>query len=105
MRPVRRAAETVLGREGLAGVCARCGRYSYVNGHERLGGNGRRDMTNPDCLLCIPCNTWCEDQPRSAAFSGWKATHKWPRDPNLQPNQARRLDGAVHTFATAEEVY
>lgn len=73
----RAKAERELGRVGGCGVCARCGQYGYVNGHERLGRSQGGDPTRPDCLLCVPCNTWCEDNPRAAAEQGWKISRKW----------------------------
>jgi ssDNA-binding Zn-finger/Zn-ribbon topoisomerase 1 len=76
-RRVRAAAERVLGREGTQGVCAKCGLYGYVNGHERLARSQGGDPTNPDCLLCPPCNGWAEDHPREAAEQGWKISRKW----------------------------
>jgi hypothetical protein len=73
----RRTAETALGRDGTNGTCARCGRYGYVNGHEKRSRAQGGDPTKPDCLLCPPCNTWCEDNPREAAEAGWKISRKW----------------------------
>lgn len=58
--------------------CARCGLVKPVNGHEKLGRAQGGDPTRPDVLLCRECNTWCEDQPREAAATGWKVSRKYP---------------------------
>jgi len=34
-------------------------------------------LADPDVLLCHACNTWCEDNPRDAAETGWKISKKW----------------------------
>jgi hypothetical protein len=58
--------------------CAMCGRDDVItHGHERLARSQGGDITNPDCLLCNRCNTWCEDNPREAARLGWKISRKW----------------------------
>ena len=69
----RRAAETALGRDADGnGICAMCGRFGEVHGHERLGRAQGGDPTKPDCLLCNVCNGWIEDHPVEAARLGWK---------------------------------
>ena len=96
----RRVAETALGRdEDGMGSCWNCGRFTYVNGHERLGRSQGGDPTNPDCLLCVPCNRWCEDNPMDAAFEGWKISGKHARDPALEPWQAWNINNIIVTFA------
>lgn len=53
----RRAAETLLGRDSDGnGVCARCGRFGYVNGHEVVPRGVAGGHKEPDALLCPPCN-------------------------------------------------
>lgn len=91
----RRAAEAALGRVGTQGLCARCGRRGYVNGHERLARSQGGDPTRPDCLLCIGCNEWCTEDPPRAAWDGWTVSRKWPADPTLQPGEARTVQGRV----------
>lgn len=100
-RAPRAAAEAVLGRVGGLGVCARCLRTTNVNGHERLGRAQGGDPAKPDCLLCVLCNTWCEDWPVEAAFDGWKISRKHDRDPLLAPDQARDAHGGIHQFRRA----
>lgn len=100
----RAKAEKALGREpGGMGVCARCGDYRYVNGHERISRSQGGDPTKPDCLLCTWCNTWCEDRPVWAAFHGWKLSDKHERDMEMGENEARRRDGSIHTFGVLVE--
>lgn len=83
-------------REAAHGRCARCGNHTHVDGHERRGGSYRVDsILSPDCLLCRPCNRWCEDHPTTAAWTGWKVSPKHPHDPALEPWEARALDGTV----------
>ena len=103
MNRQRRKAETDLGRDEFGfGCCWRCGRYTYVNGHERLRRTQGGDFTNPDCLLCVPCNQWAAqgDIPQ-AVWDGWSVmAHKdHPVDPELEPWQARNLAGEIVTFA------
>jgi hypothetical protein len=104
--PAKRAkAEKALGREpGGFGTCARCWSFTYVNGHERIGGSGRRDATKPDCLLCLLCNGWAEDFPILAAAEGWKVSPKNPRSHDLGPFEARRVDGSIHHFPESSEL-
>jgi hypothetical protein len=72
----RRAAELALYE--AAPYCAICGRSGIpLAGHERLGRAQGGDPSKPDVLLCGPCNTLCEDQPRIAALNGWKISKKW----------------------------
>ena len=69
--------------------CARCGKADVpLAGHERLGRSQGGDPADPDCLLCDPCNEWCEDFPISAAWNGWKVSDKHPRCPVLGPDEA-----------------
>jgi 5-methylcytosine-specific restriction endonuclease McrA len=61
--------------------CPRCNRAEGLNGHElksRAQGGSITDPANI-ILLCNPCNTWCEDNPREAAEQGWKISRKWDR--------------------------
>lgn len=86
-------------REAVAGRCARCRRRDMpVRGHERLGRAQGGDILTPDCLLCDGCNGWCEDNPRLAAWLGWKISSKWPHDHTLEPWQAWALDGSIVDF-------
>lgn len=96
--PVRAAAEIALGWDNGVGTCARCGLWGYVNGHERLSRAQGGDPTNPDCLLCPECNTYCEDFPPAAAYNGWKVSKKHPHSKYLADNEARCTDGSTHTF-------
>lgn len=74
----RRAAELALYE--AAPWCAMCGKAGVeLHGHERLGRAQGGDPTQPDCLLCNPCNEWCESNPREAAESGWKISKKYGR--------------------------
>jgi hypothetical protein len=98
----RTKAEKALGRVNGFGVCARCQRYTYVNGHERLSRSQGGDPTRPDCLLCVICNGWCEDKPQLAAWSGWKISRKESCFDFLTADQAMRTDGSFHTFAVLE---
>ena len=92
-------------RAAAAGTCARCGRVDWpVYGHERLARAQGGSMLAPDCLLCNVCNTWCEDAPREAAWTGWKLSSKWPHDPALSPTQARDIYGNVVEFEIPEDV-
>lgn len=92
---VRRVVVSAL-REIAQGRCARCGRRDLpVHGHERRGRAQGADIVHPDALLDPICNGWCEDNPRIAAWTGWRVNPKWPHDPALQPWEARALDGAV----------
>jgi hypothetical protein len=108
----RRKANTVRARvvsamrSAARGQCARCGRRDLpVHGHERLGRAQGGDILNPDCLLCPPCNGWCEDNPQTAAYTGWKISSKYPHAPVLNMGQALALDGSVVEFyVTAEDV-
>lgn len=97
----RAKAEAALGRVDGCGVCAHCGLYGKVAGHERRSRSQGGDPTKPDCLACNFCNGNFEDEPIWAAWNGWKISRKHPRDPDLAPNEARRFDGAIHTFAEA----
>lgn len=92
--------ETELGRHGLNGVCARCGVYTYVNGHERRNRSQGGDPARPDCLLCVACNGWVADHPRQACFDGWSISPKWPHDHALENGEARDLDGCIVVFGT-----
>lgn len=88
-------------RLAAAGRCARCGRSGLpVHGHERLARAHGGDIINPDCLLCDPCNGWCEDNPPVAAWTGWKLSTKWPHDPALGIGQAWDLHGNRVDFST-----
>ncbi len=72
----RRKAEAVL--YDAAPWCAKCGATGVeLHGHERLGRAQGGNPADPDDLLCNDCNTWCEDNPREAAESGWKISRKW----------------------------
>lgn len=83
-------------RELARGRCARCGRSDLpVHGHERLARAHGGDIIHPDALLDPICNTWAEDHPRVAAWTGWKLSSKWPHDPALEPWEARALNGDV----------
>lgn len=85
-----------------AGVswCARCGRTGVdLFGHERLARSQGGDWLAPDCLLCNDCNTWCEDNPVTAAWSGWKISSKHPHDPALELGEAWDLRGVRVVFA------
>jgi hypothetical protein len=97
-QPERAAAERSLGRRGTQGTCRRCRQHGYVNGHERRSRAQGGDPTRPDCLLCIPCNTWCEDNPAAAAFTGWKVSRKHNRAPHLTEHQAIDIYGQIITF-------
>lgn len=98
-RGPRAAAERALGRSSQGmGTCARCGLWRPVNGHERVGRSQGGDPTRPDCLLCVPCNTWCEDNPQSAAWDGWKVSRLNGRHPYLNHLEARRVDGSTYHF-------
>jgi hypothetical protein len=100
----RRLAEAELGREDDGnGTCARCGVWGPVNGHERLSRAQGGDPTKPDCLLCVPCNTWCEDEPALAAWVGWKISRKHPRSDNLAANEAFNIMAGRVTFVDADE--
>lgn len=101
VRAPRAAAEQELGRANGIGVCARCLRTAYVNGHERTGRAQGGNPAKPDCLLCTLCNGWAEDWPREAAFDGWKISRKHVRDPNLGPDEARNAHGGIHHFGGA----
>lgn len=95
----RRAAERALGMNAQhEGVCARCGRFTVVNGHERLARSQGGDPSKPDCLLCHRCNTWCEDDPIMAAWWGWKLSRKYPAAPSLAPDEAVTLARTIHRF-------
>lgn len=73
---VRRGAVAALYES--APWCGRCGRSDVaLAGHERLGRAQGGNPAEPDVLLCDPCNTWCEDNPREAAETGWKISRKW----------------------------
>lgn len=92
-------------REAARGACARCGRRDVpVHGHERLARAQGGDILTPDCLLCPECNGWCEDEPKLAAWTGWKVSSKWPHDHTLSSSQAWRLDGTVVEFTVAGAV-
>jgi len=95
---IRRVHEAKLGRVGTQGTCARCGRYGYVNGHERLARSHGGNHLQPDCLLCICCNTFCEDYPAEAAWYGWKISGKHDRCPVLDAYEALTLTGEIHRF-------
>lgn len=94
----RTAAERQLGREGTTGTCWRCNRFGYVNGHERRSRAQGGDPTKPDCLLCIRCNTWCEDNPVEAARTGWKISNKHPRADHLAADEAEDPYGCIVKF-------
>lgn len=95
----RRAKVVSAMREAAKGRCARCGRADLpVHGHERLARSQGGDILNPDCLLCNPCNSWCEDNPQTAAFTGWKISSKYPHSPVLELGQAMALDGRIVDF-------
>lgn len=99
---LRAKAEKALGRSGVMGVCACCGRYGKVAGHERLSRSQGGDATKPDCLACNSCNGQFEDEPIWAAWMGWKVSRKHLRDPELGPDEARRVDGSIHTFGDTQ---
>lgn len=86
-------------RKATMGRCARCGRDTEpIHGHERVGRAQGGDILQPDCLLCTVCNGWCEDEPRLAAWTGWKVSSKWPHDHTLTSAQAWALDGSIVEF-------
>lgn len=92
-------------RLACQGACARCGRRDLpVRGHERLARAHGGDILRPDCLLCDPCNSWCEDEPQIAAWTGWKLSTKHPHDHTLTSTQARALDGSIVEFEVPAEV-
>jgi hypothetical protein len=102
--PVRAAAERELGRVALEGECARCGRFGYVNGHERVRRSQGGDPRRPDCLLCPVCNDWAANgSPMYAAWDGWTVTPKYDRSPSLMRHQALRVDGRIHTFGGTDD--
>lgn len=89
--------------EAVAGRCARCHRDDGpVHGHERLGRAQGGDILTPDCLLCPECNTWCEDQPIVAAFTGWKISGKHSHDGALLSSQAIDLFGNLVEFTVTD---
>ncbi len=69
-----------------------------VHGHERLGRAQGGDILRPDALVCDPCNSSFEDEPRLAAWRGWKISSKWPHDHTLTSNQAWDLAGNIVEF-------
>lgn len=86
-------------RAASRGRCARCNRNDLpTHGHERLARSQGGDILNPDCLLCTRCNTWCEDHPRAAAYTGWKISGKHPHSAALELGQAVDLEGRIVTF-------
>lgn len=99
--PVRAAAERALGRdENGRGTCARCGRYTDVNGHERIRRtHAGSDPSNPDCLLCQPCNGWAAHGARPC-IDGWALSDKHDRADDLGPDEARCVDGRIHVFGS-----
>lgn len=53
--------------------CARCGKTNVpLSGHEKVNRGRGGDATQPDVLLCGPCQVWCEDNPAAATEAGWK---------------------------------
>ena len=110
MRPVseKRAKEgaartrAVRRLRALGDRCARCYSPYRLSGHERRGRAQGGDPTQPDCLLCSVCQTWCEDNPIEAAALGWKLSRKHPRSHLLAPDQAIRTDGSIYTFPALE---
>jgi hypothetical protein len=102
IRENRERAVVVSGmRLAAGGRCARCGRTGLpVRGHERLARAHGGDIVNPDCVLCDPCNGWCEDNPPVAAWTGWKLSTKLPHDPALGIGQAWDLHGNLVDFST-----
>ena len=101
----RRRAETDLGRdEDGNGCCWRCGQWGEVHGHERLAQAHGGDRTNPDAILCNPCNDdYCEGDPVDAAWTGWKISSKHARDPRLEPWQAFNTRGEIVSFLTDDD--
>jgi len=60
-------------------ICGQTGRE--LNGHELLSrgqGGSILDLDNI-VLVCNPCNTWVEDNPRESAEQGWKISKKYER--------------------------
>ena len=97
----RRRAVTAL--YAAAPWCARCGNADVpLAGHERLGRSQGGNPADPDCLLCDPCNEYCENWPVAAAWTGWKVSGKWPRDPQLGPGEAFDISGRRVVFQTNE---
>ena len=86
----------------LGSECAYCGSPYRLHGHERIGMAHGARYDQPDCLLCDPHNTLMEDEPRWAAWAGWKVSARYDRSPDLTPDQAIRVDGSIYTFPTQE---
>ena len=101
MYVVRRVSEAALGRKGLEGLCARCCRFGYVNGHELRNRSHGGDAAHPDCLLCPLCNEQAENGDRRLmVWTGWKIDPRYPHDPRLEVGQAVDLFGNIVTFTT-----
>lgn len=74
-QPARKAAEAVLFE--LRPWCWKCGRADVeLHGHEITGRAQGGDPTDPDCLLCNPCNSWAEHKNLDAIWLGWKVSRK-----------------------------
>lgn len=87
-------------REAQQGRCARCHAVDVLDGHELRGGSYRhRFILDPQCALCRSCNSWAEDHPQVAAYTGWKVSGKWSHDPALAVGEAWDLDGNRVVFA------
>lgn len=79
-RENRQRTRNVNAMRAIDPSCAMCGRADVPTfGHEKLGRAQGGDFVNPDVLLCNPCNSWCEDNPKAAAEQGWKISRKYPR--------------------------
>jgi hypothetical protein len=94
-------------REAQQGRCARCHQRTEIAGHERRGRAQGGSILAPECALCHRCNTACEDNPREAAWAGWKVSPKHPHDPALAIGEAWDINGDRVIFAdlsTAVEV-
>lgn len=85
--------------------CARCcATNAPLAGHERRSRAQGGNPAQPDCLLCDTCNTWCEDNPTMAAWTGWKLSRKHPHDPKLRDDEAENLNGEIVVFGDVCEV-
>lgn len=109
MQRVRVVSERDLGRdENSNGVCARCGRFGEVHGHELRNRSHGGDPADPDCLLCNRCNSDIENDSapgnrERVCWAGWKIDPRYPHDPVLQVGQAWALDGSLVIFGTVPQ--